>query len=167
MTRNLTGGKNHKKAKQGSEKSNFVEKQDGQIFARVIQVLGNRNVLTYCNDNKVRLCHIRGSIRKDMWISAGDIVLISLRDFLQDKEDILEKGDILYRYDRDHHSKLKKDDTVNVKLFLTLETMGIDNLKKLGGTKLELGIGYDKEEDIFEENEEDGNSEESLDIDNI
>jgi initiation factor 1A len=162
MTRNLTGGKNHKKAKQGSEKPNFVEKETDQLYARVIQVLGNRNVLAYCNDNKVRLCHIRGSIRKDMWISAGDIVLISLRDFLQDKEDTLEKGDILHRYDRDHHSKLKKDDTINVKLFLTLETMGIDNLKKLGGKKIEIEEDlFEGGDDVFEE------SEESIDVDNI
>lgn len=162
MTRNLTGGKNHKKAKQGSEKPNFVEKETGQLYARVIQVLGNRNVLVYCNDNKIRLCHIRGSIRKDMWISAGDIVLISIRDFLLDKEEKFEKGDILHKYDRDHHSRLKKDDTLNVKLFLSLETMGVDNVKKIGGTKVELGI---REEDLFEENEE--NSEDSIDVDNI
>lgn len=162
MTRNLTGGKNHKKAKQGSEKPNFVEKENDQLYARVIQVLGNRNVLVYCNDNKVRLCHIRGSIRKDMWISAGDIVIISIRDFLLNKEEKFEKGDILHKYDRDHHSRLKKDDTLNIKLFLSLETMGVDNLKKIGGTKVELEIG---EEDIFEENEEE--SEGSIDVDNI
>ena len=167
MTRNLTGGKNHKKAKQGSEKPIFVDKQDDQLYARVIQVLGNRNVLAYCNDNILRLCHIRGSIRKDMWISAGDIVLISIRDFITEKNDKYEKGDILYKYDRDHHSKLKKDDNINIKLFLTLETMGIEALKTLIGKKVEFS---EREEDLFEEASNNGDSEdseESIDIDNI
>jgi len=159
MTRNLTGGKNHKKAKQGSDKPNFIEKQDDQLYARVIQVLGNRNVLAFCNDNKIRMCHIRGSIRKDMWISAGDIILISIRDFLLEKDGKYEKGDILFKYDRDYHSKLKKEDSINIKLFLTLETMGIDILKTLSGKKIEFD---EEDEDLFEEHVE-----EPIDINNI
>ena len=164
MTRNLTGGKNHKKAKQGSEKPIFFDKQDDQLYARIIQVLGNRNVLAYCNDNILRLCHIRGSIRKDMWISAGDIVLISIREFLTDKDDKYGKADILYKYDRDHHSRLKKDDNINIKLFLTLETMGIEALKTLNGKKVQFD---EREEDLFEEASDNAESEESIDIDNI
>ena len=71
---NLTGGKNYKRTKHSSEKPKYVEKQDDQMYARILQNFGNRNLLAYCNDNKMRLCHIRGSIRKDMWISVGDIV---------------------------------------------------------------------------------------------
>jgi translation initiation factor 1A len=160
MTRNLTGGKNHKKAKQGSEKPSFIEKKDDQMYGRVIQNLGNRNVLTFCNDNKIRICHIRGSIRKDMWINVGDIVIISLRDFLQDKDGKYERGDIILKYDRDYHSKLKKDDKINMKLFLNLETMDIN---AICGTKL-----VENDTDIFEDTvEEDIESEESIDVDNI
>jgi translation initiation factor 1A len=163
MTRNLTGGKNHKKAKQGSENPTFTEKKDDQIYARVIQILGNRNVLTFCNDNIVRLCHIRGSIRKDMWISVGDIVIISIRDFITEKDSKYEKGDILHKYDRDHHSKLKKYNTINNKLFLTLETMGVDNLKTLAGKKVEID---DVNEDLFEDGKNQ-DSDESIDVDDI
>ena len=132
MTRNLTGGKNHKKAKQHSEKAKFIEKQDDQLYARVVRMLGNRNVLTFCNDNKLRLCHIRGSIRKDMWINEGDIVIISIRDFLTEKDGKYDKGDILFKYDRENHARLRKDSKINVKLFLHLEKMDVESLEKIG-----------------------------------
>jgi len=166
MTRNLTGGKNHKKAKQHSEKSAFIEKQDDQLYARIIEILGNRNLLAYCNDNKIRICHIRGSIRKDMWINIGDIVLVSLRDFLQEKDGKYEKADILFKYDRDYHSKLKKDNTINMKLFVELEKMDVNGINMVSSAKLTIN---DEEEDIFEENNsaKEVDSEESIDVDNI
>ena len=163
MTRNLTGGKNHKKAKQGCEKPIFIEKQTDQQYARVVQVLGNRNILAYCNDNIVRLCHIRGSIRKDMWISKGDLILVSLRDFLLDKDDKFEKGDILYKYDRELHSVLRKEDNINIRLFLTLETKSLEQLKTFGGQKIELADSDLFDDDLFEENEDD----EEMDINAI
>ena len=133
---NLTGGKNYKKTKHHSEKSNFVEKEEGQMFARVLQVLGNRNVLVYCNDNITRLCHIRGSIKKDMWINIGDVVLISIRDFLLEKDGKYEKGDILHRYDRDDYSKIKKTDNFNSKILLTLETASPESLRLIKQTRM-------------------------------
>jgi translation initiation factor 1A len=166
MTRNLTGGKNHKKAKQHSEKSAFIEKQDDQLYARIIEILGNRNLLAYCNDNKIRICHIRGSIRKDMWINIGDIVLVSLRDFLQEKDGKYEKADILFKYDRDYHSKLKKDNTINMKLFVELEKMDVNGINMVSSAKLTIN---NEEEDIFEESgsAKEVDSEESIDVDNI
>ena len=137
---NYTGGKNYKKSKHSSEGPTFVEAADDQMYGRVIQVLGNRNTLVYCNDNIVRLCHIRGSIRKDMWIGVGDIVLVSARDFLRDVKDKYEKGDILYKYDRDHYSKLKKDDRINVKLFSNLETADVAQLNRIKEMKVDKNI---------------------------
>jgi translation initiation factor 1A len=34
-----------------------------------------------CFDGIKRLCHIRGKMRKRVWVSAGDIVLVGLRDY--------------------------------------------------------------------------------------
>jgi len=152
---NYTGGKNYKKSKHSSEGPTFVEAAEDQMYGRVIQVLGNRNTLVYCNDNVVRLCHIRGSIRKDMWIGVGDIVLVSARDFLRDVKDKYEKGDILYKYDRDHYSKLKKDDRINVKLFSNLETADVAQLKRIKEMKVDKNIFSVEEEtdDIFDDTE--------------
>merc|ERR1719247_1255507 len=54
-----------------------------------------------CFDNVKRLCHIRGKMRKKVWVMQGDIVLVSLRDF-QD-----EKGDIILKYNTDEARNLK------------------------------------------------------------
>jgi len=155
---NLTGGKNYKKTKHSSEKTKFFEAEDDQLYARVIKILGDRNTLAYCNDNVVRLCHIRGSIRKDMWINIGDIVLVSVRDFLQDKKDKYDKGDILHKYDTDHYSKLKKDERINPKLFFVLETSDINQLKRIKELKMDNSVlnqnSIEENDDIFEHIEE-------------
>ena len=149
----------YKKQKHSTEKAKYQEKEADQLWARVIKILGNRNTLAYCNDNIVRLCHIRGSIRKDTWISMGDIVLISCRDFGNDKEDIIaakekyEKGDILYKFDREDHSKLRKEKEINPKLFLNLESAteeGLNLIKQNKMTNEEC-----KNDDIFGGSEDD------------
>ena len=51
---------------------------------------------------KKRIGHIRGKMKKRVWITRGDYVLVSLRDF-QD-----EKADIIMKYKQDEVDKLKK-----------------------------------------------------------
>lgn len=161
MGRNLIGGKNYKKTKHATETIPYQERLDDQLWARIIRVLGNRNTLAYCNDNKIRLCHIRGGLRKDTWISVGDIVLISVRDFRTEEEkdnmitnkEKYEKADILYKYDRDYHSKLRKEKEINAKLFLQLETASEENLALIKQNRLQT-VGQE-ETDIFGEEEED------------
>lgn len=166
---NWTGGKNYKKTKHTSEKPIFVQANSDQLYARVIQILGNRNTLAYCNDNVIRLCHIRGSIRKDTWINIGDIVLISTRDFLQDKKDKYEKGDILYKYDSDLYSKLKREENINPKLFFSLEKNDLEQLKRIKEVRmdskvLQMNTVEENDDDIFEHSDSDNSD---VDIDNI
>jgi translation initiation factor 1A len=160
---NLTGGKNYKKTKHAAEKPKFVEKTDDQQYGRILQILGNRNTLAYCNDNIVRLCHIRGSIRKDMWINVGDIVLVSVRDFLQDKKDKYEKADILYKYDREDYSKLKKQEGFNEKLLFSLETSTVEELKRIKELRVSNTL-VNNDDIIFDHEDVD---EEDIDIDDI
>jgi len=154
MGRNLIGGKNYKKTKHCNEKPAYQVKEDDQLWGRIYRILGGKNTLVYCNDNEIRLCHIRGSIRKDNWISVGDIVLISIRDLndLKDK-DKYEKGDILYKYDRDYHSKLRKEPNINPKLFLNIETATDDVLKLMKQNKV---LHTDTIDEGFDFGEEDG-----------
>lgn len=42
-------------------------------------------------DGIKRLCHIRCKLHKKVWISDGDIVLVGLRDFQDDKADVILK----------------------------------------------------------------------------
>lgn len=48
-------------------------------------MLGNGRLNANCFDGKPRLCHIRGKLRKKVWINTGDIILIGLRDYQDDK----------------------------------------------------------------------------------
>merc|ERR1719376_502339 len=40
-----------------------------------------------CFDGVKRLCHIRGKLRKKVWINKSDIVLLGLRDYQDAKAD--------------------------------------------------------------------------------
>ena len=134
---NRTGGKNYKKSKHtGSVTKPFLERQEDQMYARVLRNLGGRNMLVYCNDNKIRLCHICGAMRKYVWLGVGDLVLISLRAFEKKLEvtttDRYEKGDIIAKYESDHLGKLKKMPDINPKLFMQLETLDGKVLAEIG-----------------------------------
>ena len=52
---------------------------------KVVRMLGNGRAECYCYDGVTRLGHIRGKMRKKVWVSAGDIVLVGKRDYQDDK----------------------------------------------------------------------------------
>lgn len=54
-------------------------------------MLGNGRLEAYCFDGKKRLCHIRGKMRKRVWVGVGDIILIGLREFQDSKADVIQK----------------------------------------------------------------------------
>merc|ERR1712071_522125 len=65
------------------------------------KMLGNGRLEALCFDGAKRLAHIRGKLRKKVWINQGDIILLSFRDY-QD-----EKGDVLLKYSADEARSLK------------------------------------------------------------
>merc|ERR1712093_235824 len=80
----------------------LVFKEEGQEYAQVLKMLGNGRVEAMCFDGEKRLGHIRGKMRKKVWINQGDIVLLSLRDFQDGKADVIQK------YSSDEARKLKQ-----------------------------------------------------------
>lgn len=64
-------------------------------------MLGNGRLEALCFDGEKRLAHIRGKLRKKVWINQGEIILLSLRDY-QD-----EKGDVILKYSADEARSLK------------------------------------------------------------
>jgi len=97
------GGKNRRRGKNTNEeeKRELILKEAGQEYAQVIRMLGNGRLEGHCFDGKTRLCHIRGKMRKKVWISPGDIILLGLRDFQDDK------ADVILKYTSDEARKLK------------------------------------------------------------
>ncbi|KAM7440155.1 Eukaryotic translation initiation factor1A [Porites harrisoni] len=97
------GGKNRRRGKNEneSEKRELVFKEDGQEYGQVLKMLGNGRLEAMCFDGIKRLCHIRGKLRKKVWINQGDIILLGLRDY-QDG-----KADVILRYNPDEARNLK------------------------------------------------------------
>ncbi|KAF3279927.1 Eukaryotic translation initiation factor 1A, X-chromosomal, variant 2 [Orbilia oligospora] len=99
----IQGGKNRRRGKNenDNEKRELTFKEDGQEYAQVTKMLGNGRLEAMCFDGEKRLAHIRGKLRKKVWINQGDIILLSLRDY-QD-----EKGDVILKYTADEARNLK------------------------------------------------------------
>ncbi|KAF9513117.1 hypothetical protein BS47DRAFT_990029 [Hydnum rufescens UP504] len=95
------GGKNRRRGKNENDddKRELVFREDGQgtiffiqgKYAQVIKMLGNGRLEAQCFDGEKRLAHIRGKMRKKVWINQGDIILLSLREFQDDKADVIVK----------------------------------------------------------------------------
>jgi translation initiation factor 1A len=148
---NKKGGKNYKKSKHADEDPILYERQEGQMYARITKILGNCNVLTFCNDNKERICHIRGSMRRKVWLGPGDIVLISLRE----GED---RGDICARFDpRVIHRLQARDKTINERLFIAVEKTDAVG-SKIGHPADDDGFEFETNENEVVDDETDSDS---------
>jgi translation initiation factor 1A len=105
--KNYSKNNNNKNITNNSK--NLILKEDQETYGQVTNALGNNRLLVKCfHDGKERVCTIRGSMRKKIWINKNDIVLISLRDFQDDK------ADIIYKYDEIDVKKLKKLNELNI-----------------------------------------------------
>lgn len=122
------------------EKRELVFKDEGQEYGQVLRMLGNGRIECYCMDGVKRMCTIRGSLKNRVWINNGDIVLCGLRDFGEDK------GDVILKYYDEEAKELK-------------ELGEIPEHIKINEGEFDL----DGEDGGFEEAKE----EDELDIDNI
>lgn len=64
----------------------------GQTYGLVTASLGDRRMRIDCQDGSERIGRIRGKIRKrkSSWISTGSYVIVALREYQDDKCDIIE-----------------------------------------------------------------------------
>ncbi|CAO1628778.1 unnamed protein product [Jaminaea pallidilutea] len=87
------GGKNRRRGKNEneSEKRELIFREEGQEYAQVLRMLGNGRLEAQCFDGEKRLALIRGKMRKKVWINTGDIILLSLREFQDEKADVIQK----------------------------------------------------------------------------
>lgn len=119
------GGKNRRRGK--NENDNFKRELAiadlGQTYAQVLKMLGSANVEALCADKKKRICHIRGKMNKKIWINVGDIILVSVRDFQE------EKADIIMKYTNDEAQVLKNRNLIP-------DTFGIGEANQFGQENL-------------------------------
>jgi translation initiation factor 1A len=81
----------------------LVLPSQGELLGRVQKISGGNQVLVQCTDGQVRLCRIRGKMKRRMWIREGDIVLVSPWDFDP------KRADIVWRYIKDHADWLENN----------------------------------------------------------
>jgi translation initiation factor 1A len=81
----------------------LVLPSQGELLGRVQKISGGNQVLVQCTDGMVRLCRIRGKMKRRMWIREGDIVLVSPWDFDH------KRADIVWRYIKDHAEWLENN----------------------------------------------------------
>jgi translation initiation factor 1A len=121
-------------------------------YAQVLKI-GNGRLEALCFDGSKRLAHIRGKLRKKVWINQGDIILLSLRDY-QD-----EKGDVILKYSADEARSLKA--------YGELPESAKINETDTYGQEGDGDCNFEFDEDRSESEDEDGKDGKAVDIDDI
>lgn len=108
-------------------------------------MLGNGRLEAQCFDGEKRLAHIRGKMRKKVWINQGDIILLSLRDFQDDKADVIQK--------------YTPDEARNLKSYGELpDNLKINETDTFGPGEGDDGVDFDDDASDDEEIDVDGES---------
>ncbi|WWC99054.1 translation initiation factor eIF-1A [Kwoniella sp. B9012] len=126
------GGKNNRRGKKedGEAKRELIFKEDGQEYAQVVKMLGNGRLEAKCLDGETRLAQIRGQMRKKVWIVVGDIILLSLRDFQDDRADVIHK--------------YTADEARNLKTYGELKDFTLVENAEAGSEEEEEGIEFEE-----------------------
>ena len=146
------GGKTRKRGKnfQVGEKRELMIKEEGEEYAQVLRLHGQGRVEANCFDGNKRTCTIRGKLRNRVWINAGDIIMVSLREFGDDK------GDVVHKYYPEEAFELQELGEIPDNIHIN-EGLPEDDNEGMDGNDLELGGGSDDED----------NKNDDLDIDNL
>jgi len=128
-------------------------------YAKIIKCLGDRRVMIILTDSTEIMGLIPGRFRKRVWMSVGDIVLISKREFEK------EKVDIIHKYNQEEARKLHKTNEIP-DFFLDTEA------KQNEDDNIEFVADDDEHNDNFYINdgnnsESDTSEEEEINIDEI
>jgi translation initiation factor 1A len=100
---NQKGGKKHKRGKKGYDETRVLRlKEEGQEYAQITACKGNCRFDVKCCDGKDRMGVLCGAMRKRKFVNMKDVVLVSIRDFQDDKCDIIDT------YDDNQVRKLKE-----------------------------------------------------------
>ena len=136
---------------QMGEKRELLYKEEGQEYAQILALLGNGRVQANCFDGVKRMCTIRGKLRNRVWINAGDIILVSLREFGDEKADVIHKFYPEEAFELQDLGEIPENITINE---------GMPDEEPQEGDDLLIGGGNDSDPDAADPNDD-------LDIDDI
>jgi len=98
-----------KKVLSEKELKEVVYPSKNDVLGVVQKMLGFDRVMVKCQDGFVRVCRIRGKMKRRTWIREGDIVLVSPWDIQSD-----ERGEIFWRYTQGQVDELKQKGILKV-----------------------------------------------------
>ena len=104
-----------------------------------MRLLGNGRLEANCFDGNKRICAIRGKLRNRVWMNPGDIVLVSLREFGDDKGDVVHKYYPEEAYELVDMGEIPEGTAIN-------EGMPNEDEDKLVEDDLAIGSGSEEEE---------------------
>ena len=161
------GGKNQKKKKKTQAEDRECRfKDESEEYAQIIKILGDGRFQCKCADGIERVAHVRGKMRKRIWLANGDIILVSLREFEPEKCDVVEK------YKEKEVAKLKNAGEIPDSFVLPSgseegekgtgdgdilfeEQEVVTEKKKEGSTGFEIDSESEEEKEIEEEDKKD------------
>ena len=136
---------------QFGEKRELLIKEEGQDYAQILRLLGQGRVEANCFDGPTkRMCTIRGKLRNRVWMNVGDVILVSLREFGDDKADVIHKYYPEEGFELQELGEIPENININ---------QGMPDEEGADENDLELGGGSDDEDDDHKNDD--------LDIDNL
>jgi len=94
--------KGKKKGSQTTEKRALTIAGDMQEYAKIMKLLGDRRITVVLPDSSEMLALIPGRFRKRCWMKVGDVIVVSRREFQNNRVDVV------YKYKPDEIRKLCK-----------------------------------------------------------
>ena len=91
------------KEQQGVTRVPLPNKEEGEMFAIAVQMLGHDKLKVQCEDGQTRVARIPGRLRKRVWIRPGDVIVVAPWTDLQ-----ADRADVTYRYTRTQASWLER-----------------------------------------------------------
>jgi translation initiation factor 1A len=155
MVKKKTGGNKNKKKKNETlnqvVERELVFKEENQEYAHITKLYGSCRVEAECVDGKNRLCIIRGTIKRKVRFKLNDVILVSLREFENNK------CDIIYQYTPSEVNELKRLDEIP-------ETYGLNSFVE---NVNDNNIVFTKDDDIDDDEDEPKEYTEDLDFEEI
>ncbi len=90
----------------------FPNKNLGEMFGRVVGILGNDRMEVFCEDGKHRIGRIRGKIKKRVWIRLADLVIVNPWEWETETADKMGKCEITWRYMKHEISWLERKNRI-------------------------------------------------------
>lgn len=144
------GGRNYRRGPHKTQiKRELVLKEEGTVYGQVTKMLGSGRVEVYCFDCVKRLGNIRGKMKRRVWIGVGDVVLVSLREFQN------EKCDIILKYTPEEVRQLKAQEEIPENIEVNENSDDIEFTAKGGDNDQDNSSDSDDESDSDDNSDDD------------